>query len=194
MAICKNKCFMSKILNCLYRWIIGHPVENLHDIKLSHPCNKNWNETFHIFSWYHTLTIPSENSVLNESKQESMFILICFVWYDILTYEVPQEQGYVFSSSVTFSVEWKVKGKKYKNMNEENTWGKTSWENFKNISQFQLYYCKSFQCSEHLYNEKYDVIDIQTYRKVDKTPSLTESCDKKISIYHNMVLPTCSTI
>ena len=87
-----------------------------------------------------------------------MFILICFVWYDILTYEVPQEQGYVFSSSVTFSVEWKVKGKKYENMNEENTWGKTSWENFKNISQFQLYYCKSFQCSEHLYNEKYDVM------------------------------------
>ena len=43
-------------------------------------------------------------------------------------------------------------------MNEENTWGKTSWENFKNISQFQLYYCKSFQCSENLDNEKYEVI------------------------------------
>ena len=28
---------------------MGHPVENLHDIKLSHPCNKNWNETFNIF-------------------------------------------------------------------------------------------------------------------------------------------------
>ena len=61
--------------------LLDNPVENLHDIKLSHPCNKNWNETFHIFSWYHTLTIPSENSVLNESKQESMFISICFVWY-----------------------------------------------------------------------------------------------------------------
>ena len=51
--------------------------------------------------------------------------------FDVLcdTHEVLQLSN-EFSSSVTFGVEWKVKGKKYKNMNEENTWGKTSWENF----------------------------------------------------------------
>ena len=105
---------------------MGHRVENLHDIKLSHPCNKNWNETFNIF--FHNIihkhflqrilsrTLVQQRSKVNKNPYLSV------VMFDVLcdTHEVLQLSN-EFSSSVTFGVEWKVKGKKYENMNEENT-------------------------------------------------------------------------